>query len=185
MKKIVLFFAILFTIHTTNAQKFEKKGPEQMPFNADVKEFQYTETVTLDSIGKATLMIRATKWMENFYKNPSSVFKDRTDSTLVGKYQFNIFNDASGTKNTAGFCHYTISITCRDNSYTYNINRINWKSPSYFGIERWLDAKNKKEETLYAGYFKQISEHMDNLTSSLKSVMDAKAVSKPAKVKTN
>ena len=184
MKKILILFMVAFTTLATQAQTFEKKGPESMPFNTETKEFEYKETIQIDSVGQQALMIRAQKWFENIYKNPKSVIKEKTDSTIVGKYQFNLFNDASGTTNTAGFCHYTITITCVDNAYTYDITRINFKSASYLGIEKWLDPKNKKEEALYARYFKQIAEHFDNLTASLKDVMDARATSRPSKVKT-
>ncbi len=187
MKPLILLATLLLSLTATSliAQTFEQKGPSKMPYNTATQEFQYTGTITQDSVGKNVLMVRAERWFKTFYKNPSSVIKEKTDSSIVGKYQFNIFNTSTGNKLSSGFVHYTFKITCRDNQYTYNVTRINLKSASYFGIENWLTPKNKKEEKNSAEYFEQIAEHLTNLESHLKEVMSAKATEGVQKIITD
>jgi len=172
MKPLFLTLLFIGIFSLGYGQIFENKGPENMPFNKETKEFHYTETIIMDSISTRQIHKRAMRWFDVFYTNPKSVIKGQTDTTIIGKYHFNLFSETSGTKNTVGFCHYTITITCTNDAYTYDITRINEKANSYKGIEKWLEAKNKKEEKYNEMLFVQVSNHFKLLTDHLKECMN-------------
>jgi hypothetical protein len=98
MQKTVILITALVMMLTSSlvAQTFEERGPSKMPYNTKTQEFQYTATVAVDSVGRNAMMVRADRWIKAFYKNPTSVLKEKTDSTLLCKYQFNIFNESTG-----------------------------------------------------------------------------------------
>lgn len=144
MKKIILSGIISLAAWGASAQQYQAP---QMPVDADTKLITYTGVVEVPNTTKADLYNRTLAWMNGYYKNPSEVIRERdsVNMKVVAKPRFRIKNEANekGLQTDAGIVQYTLTIAAKDNRFKYTISEINWKQASYFGIEKWVEQKDR------------------------------------------
>ncbi len=174
MKKI--FFLLGFTLFIGAA--FAQKAPEfiepEMPVDKDSKLITYSAVVEVSGMGKAELYDRLLAWFNTFYKNPGDVIRERdvTNGRITGKARFKISNapDKTGLKTDAGLVMYTITATVKDGRFKYVITDLNWKQPSYYPIERWMDKTSKMYSKSFDYYLFETDEYV---TETIKKLEDA------------
>lgn len=172
MKKICLFVVILALPLAIVAQKKgeEKIQAPKMPADAETKLITYTHVIETQGTA-ADLYKRGMKWFNTNYKNPTDVIRETEDGKkILGKARFTIYsNDAkTGTQLNDGVVMYDITLQFKEGKCKYEITKINWKKPSYYGIEKWVDENNKTYNAVLASYLVQTDEYFQDLISKLK-----------------
>ena len=149
-----------------------------MTVNEETKLVTYSGVVE-ERAAKDELYKRAVKFFNTNYKNPTDVIKkqDEAGGEIEGVARFTIYNpvEKDGVKPQAGLVSYTINLKIKDGRYKYEINKINWKQASYFGIEKWMDKNSPSYKEIYDYYLVQTDEQMKELTEKL-----AKAMNQPS-----
>lgn len=169
-----LFLAILLGMTTSFcwSQKDPVTAP-QMPVDKTTGEVTYEGTVETKGT-KAEVYKKALNWFKAHYKNPAEVIReqDSVGGKITGKARFKIFNeDKKGFRTDAGLVMYSITITAMEGKFTYQITKINWKQPSYYGIEKWMDKASKMYLKVYDFYLYQTDQEIASVITALKNAM--------------
>jgi hypothetical protein len=113
MKKILLFFGLLISIHSI-AQ-------------TDTL-LTYSEVIQVDSISKSDLFINARSWFNNAFKSSKDVLQisDKESGELSGKAIISgtYIYKYLGSRETPYSCNMSISIKVKDNKYKYEISNF-------------------------------------------------------------
>ena len=124
-----------------------------MPVDEETKLITYSGVVDVPNTSKSVLYKRSEAWFSSFYKNPTEVIreKDTVNLKIVGKPRFRISNEANenGVKTDGGIVQYTLVVSAKDNRYKYTLTEINWKQPSHFPIEKWVEQKDRFKQNNY------------------------------------
>ncbi|HKR04873.1 MAG TPA: DUF4468 domain-containing protein, partial [Bacteroidia bacterium] len=143
MKSIKYFISLLML--SASIPAIAQDSTYKMPVNTETKLISYNKVVPVDSIDKNELYQRALNWANTFYKNPTDVIreKDPAAGKIVCKHRFKITNPPrkDGFVKDAGLVIYTLSLQFKDGRYKYDLTEINWKTISYYPIEKWMDTK--------------------------------------------
>jgi hypothetical protein len=181
---MLLLLSVLIAFPVFTQKKKDKEPVIEVPVmkrDESTKMVVYSEVV--EATGNASeLYGRALGWMNSFYKNPAEVIKEKKENeAILGKARFNLKgkDEKTGVQTNEGLIQYDISFSFKDGRFKYEIIRINWKQPSYFGIEKWIDENEKAYNARYAAYLVQIDETLQNVISEMKqSVTTAKSKAK-------
>jgi hypothetical protein len=175
MKKIIFFFSLLAISTVAFSQKEKKMAAPQLPIDSSTKLITYEEVVQLGSEPAIEIYNRALSWFRTYFKNPGEVIRenDAQGHKVVGKHRFKIFNqpDKEGTKTEAGYTQYTISVAAKDGRYKYEITGFNWKQPSHYPAEKWMDKSAQYYTPAFDGYLQQLDEYTRALIANLKESM--------------
>ncbi|MCB0395675.1 MAG: DUF4468 domain-containing protein [Flavobacteriales bacterium] len=149
----------------------EKEAPE-MPRENDLIVYKGEQAATGS---QADLYKKCLAWFNGYYKNPTSVFRERDEEkgliSGVARFQIKSLNPKTGTKDNAGLVVYDISVTCKENGYSYRIEKINWKQASYYGIEKWFDKDGQYYKSEYVDFLEQTDTFLKELIADLESHM--------------
>jgi hypothetical protein len=146
----------------------------KIPMDPTGKTVLYTEIMEIEGATKSELYTKAEAWFKVQYVNPTEVMKEKKpeEGFIKGQHRFKIgVNDEKGVRFEAGFVQYTITVTCKDGKYKYEVFKINWKQQSYFGMERWLNTTAPDYKPVWEEYVKQSDEHIKGVIASLKKMM--------------
>jgi uncharacterized protein with TBP-like fold DUF4468 len=173
MKSIKYFISLILVsaAAVANAQESSYK----FPMNSETKLISYSKVVQADSIDKNELYLRAFNWANTFYKNPTDVIreKDPAGGKIVCKHRFKITNppNKDGFEKDAGLVMYTLTIQLKDGRYKYDLTEINWKTISYYPVEKWMDTKADGYQKEYDYYLKQTDETAKKVLADLEKGM--------------
>ena len=158
----------------------------KLPLDSITNLVAYEMVVPVQGATSDMLYKRALEWFHAYYKNPTEVIResDVEKGKILGKPRFKIYNpaDKEGLKTDAGAMQYTITIAVKQGRYKYELTAFNWKQPSYYAIERWMDTKAPGYTPVYNHYLTQTDEYVKDLLRNLKAAM---ASDKTAKDKDN
>jgi hypothetical protein len=179
MKKLfksipVIVFALL--VGAVSAQKAKPATLEvpKMPMDEETKLVTYGGVIE-ENASKNELYKRAINFFVANYKNPADVLKKQDEGAgeIEGIARFKIFNPEGkdGIKTEAGLVSYSINMKFKDGRYKYEFTKINWKSNSYFGIEKWMDKNSPSYQPNYDFYLIQTDEQIRELEGKLKEAM--------------
>ncbi len=185
MKKSTLLLAIsiVLTITTFAQKKKNQQPPVEIPtFNMTSNStVEYSEVVEVTG-SAADLYKKALDWFNTYYKNPSSVIREKKEGeSIKGKGKFRIYdvNQETGSKTPSnGMMMYDITISLKDGKYRYVIEKITQKSSSFVGIEKWINENTDAQRFLTANYLVQVDKELKNVASKLKAHMAANNSSK-------
>lgn len=182
IKKIIFTLAILFSGLKLFAQSEPLVTPYAVPIDTITKLITYEGVVELKGIAASDLYQRMNSWFHAYYKNPTEVIRenDSVKFSITGKPRFRIQNpaDKKGLKTEGGHIQYTITVAARDGRYKYEITEFNWKQPSYYAVERWLDTKATSYQPAYNDYLQQLDKTALEVIASLKEAMSHEKVVK-------
>jgi len=141
---------------------------QDMPVNEDTKLITYSEVVKVEGTADA-LYKKAHKWFFSYYKNPNNVVKESANNKIVARPRFKILNppDKKGIKTMGGVVLYTFTIFFKDGRYKYTITNIEWKQPSKYPIERWMDKSAPSYKEKYAHYLLQVDTEIKKTIASI------------------
>jgi hypothetical protein len=171
MKKIFCLVILLSGFSSFAQKKGEEKiQAPKMPVDKETNLITYTGIIETPGTA-AELHKRALKWFNTFYKNPADVIRENEEGKkILGKARFTIYSTdpKTGTQLNDGVVMYDITLQFKDGKSKYEITRINWKKPSYYGIEKWVEENNKAYNTVLSSYLVQTDEYFNDLIAKLK-----------------
>lgn len=181
----LLFLLVGFTLPSAVAQKkpIEPVLPV-LPVDSISGLIDYSGVVDVKDTKSEVLYQRIQDWFRKYYKNPDEVIRenDAVKMSITGKPRFRITNppDKSGLKTDAGVVQYTITMTAKDGRYRYELSSFNWKQPSYFACERWMETPFSKSATTAAEYLQQLDNTAREVIAAFKAFIaqDSHAKSK-------
>jgi len=170
MRNLIFLSVILFSMATAKAQ---------VPVNPDTKLIQYQEVVTMTG-SVDTLYNRGLKWVNSFFKNPSSVItsSDPASGIITGAHRV-AMNDKDEDGNTMKsniLVEFKFKIEAKENRYRYTVDEFRMKAASAFPLERWLDKTDPQYSPKWDEYLTQVDTHIRGLIKSLKNGMEPKVV---------
>lgn len=172
MKKILCLLAssLIFSFSFAQKKGEEKVVAPKMPVDKETNLVTYTGII--EASGTADeLYKRGLKWFTTNYKNPVDVIREKEEGKkILGKARFAIHSTdpKSGVQLNDGAVMYDITLQFKDGKCRYEITKINWKKPSYYGIEKWVEENNKAYNTVLSSYLVQTDEYFHDLISKLK-----------------
>ncbi len=176
MKNLTLIILVILSVISFKATAQKKKALEkidipEMAVDEETNYIIYKEVVQQEG-SKTVLYDKAIAWATKFYKSPSNVLreKDKEGGKLMARHRFYIFDkdSKSGVKSRADMIEYTLTFLFKDGRYKYEITKINRKSTSYQGIERWYTDNKKQYNHRSAGYLVQVNDKITELIKSFK-----------------
>jgi hypothetical protein len=131
MKKILVF---IFSLIAFSMQA------QELPMDAATKKYTYTETVAVAGQKKASIYANAYAWGTS---NKYLIKKlDKVNGVFACEYFFKVQYPGATTGLTdKGTVHFTITIACKDGSYTYTITDFNHKGDKGKGDGGPLEAQ--------------------------------------------
>jgi hypothetical protein len=178
--KSLAFFTLFVSLQPLAAQ-------ERIPVDDETNLITYTGVVEVPKTTADTLYARLDKWFRKFYKNPTEVIKNRDDAkrNIEGQHRFKITKPDGQAKKgqepnmvDAGMVLYSITITCREERFRYEITRFIWKQTTAFPAERWMDTEAKGYDPNYAGYLKQLDVYANEIIGNMEEFMSTKIILK-------
>ncbi|MBL7924935.1 MAG: DUF4468 domain-containing protein [Bacteroidia bacterium] len=150
-----------------------------LPRDAKSGLISYSAVKEVAGTNSAALYQRAIGWASAFYKNPADVIRERDSSggKIVCKARFKIANpaDKKGLVTDAGNVMYTLSIQFKDGRYRYEMTAFNWKQPSYFACEKWMDKTSASYLPVYESYLQQTTAEAIRVLNSLEKALSTAA----------
>ena len=150
-----------------------------MPVDRQTGLITYSKVKEMSGITKADLYNRALSWANTYYKNPADVIreKDEEQGKIICKARYKIMNppDKKGFSSEAGNVQYTLNLQFKEGKYKYELTEINWKQPSYYGVEKWMDTSNAYYKQEFACYLQQVDSASKEIISSLDKIMKTNA----------
>ena len=95
-----------------------------------------------------------------------------------GKFRLYLTDNETGKKMPKGIIVYDIIVKFKEGRYQYTITNINWKQPSYYGLEKWVAEVEKDYQAEIAEYLVQTDNQLNTIITKLKTTMSAKPVQK-------
>lgn len=173
MKKTGLSFLFLLAfVVLSYAQGNNTTTSAPVPVDPVTKMITYEGVVEVKGAASFVLYQRTLEWFNSNYKNPTDVIRenDEPGKKIVGKHRFKITNppDKSGVRGDAGLVQYTLTISCRDGRYKFEISEFSWKQLSVYVCERWLDKSAAGYMAVYNEYLIQVDKEMMDLIANFK-----------------
>jgi len=180
IKKVSVAFGIMFcSIIYIEALA---QGKAKLPIDETTKKITFTSVSELPGISKDSLHTKAIAWCHEYFVNPTEVIREnnRKEGKIVCKPRFKIMNpaDKKGTITEGGNVQYTLILQFKDGKYRYTMTDYNWKQPSYYEAEKWMDTENQYYKPEFEYYLQQIDEQANETSKNLHEFMAAK---KPVK----
>ncbi len=145
---------------------------QELPVNEESGKVEYIEVVEVPGAEADQLYKRAEKWFDEFYTNAGSVIKEReAGKRIFGKHKINLYADVGSTDLHKGFVNYYIEIGFKDGRYRFKVDEFFKVEGVKVYINEWIDSGAPHQETLDS-YLKQVSDFMEELTTSLKDTMN-------------
>ncbi len=183
LKVIGLITLSLLSVANVNAQKKKKKkkAEEQvyqtpkMPVDERSKLITYQEVVNVPGKSADEIYKEANKWMHSYFKNADKVIrhKDNIKKSILAKPRFRVLNppDKNGTQLMGGIVKYTLIIEAKNGRFRYTLTNFNWKQPSYYPIERWLDNTAPTYQKRFAYFLQQVDKEANKTIEAMKNAI--------------
>jgi hypothetical protein len=175
---VILAFGCLISIAQTSPVT-----PFPVSLDTVSKMITYQGVVEVKGVKADELYKRIDAWFRSYYKNPSEVIRenDSVKFIMVGKPRFRLLTqlEKDGPKVEGNSTvQYTVTIAARDGRFRYELTAFNWKQPSYYACEKWLDIKASSYQPVFNEYLQQLDKNSLETITSLKSVITKERVTK-------
>lgn len=152
----------------------------KMPLDEKTKLITYTKVKEITGVSKEDLYKRALSWANTYFKNPADVIREQDieQGKIVCKARFKVMNlpDKKGFSTEGGVVQYTLNLQFKDGRYKYDFTEFNWKQPSYYPAEKWLDTTNAYYKPEFDFYLKQVDDTAKEIIKDLDKGMRANPV---------
>ena len=172
MKKLIILLIIL-SGYTGFAQVGRVEGTDRITVNVNTNLITFQEVVELDGL-KKDHYIRASEWLNYYFKQPTYVTQVRDASTglIKGKHQFELYYYEDDIRKMAGVIKYYFKIECKEGRYRYTLDNFVLTQASKYPCERWLDLTHRDYNEQWPLYLEQIRAYaFDDFGVSLKEYM--------------
>lgn len=177
---IMLFSVICFATTHTEKSFAQNKTTQTtitvpvMPIDDESKVVTYQGTVEVAGTQKE-LYKKALTWFNSYFKNPAEKLRgaDSINGSIDGYIRFKIYNpeNKDGLKTEAGMVQYSLLLNFKDGKFRYTITNINWKQPSYYAIEKWMDKKDQYYKSEFDYYLVQTNDEAQKVINDLSTYM--------------
>lgn len=183
---VFTLFALLcgMATHTATGQEMQVR-PDSLsvvPVDKTTGMINYQEVVTEEGT-KNDFFNRAVAWVNETYKNPTSVTTVRDPQTgkIEGNYRLKIYQSSEAQEGMEwGTILYSFRLEFKDGRYRYSFYDFLLKTDSRYPIERWLDRSRPDYSSDSDLKLQKVDEIMQNLILTLKHSMKPKAVKEEA-----
>lgn len=174
MKQLIIALTLLL-----NTSFFAVQAQNKIPVNDD-GQAEYSEVVSQPAsivnpmVSSNELYARALKWVNEFYKNPSTAIQSTVEGESIDlKARMRLTEtDKKGNVTPSGYMNYTLTIEFKDGKYRYVISKIHQSASSYFDVTRWENTESDTYDSKrYPSYVEQTVQYFDELVESLKKRM--------------
>lgn len=174
-------FCFLFFLTVTISKAQNTATAPKMPLDDKTKLISYTKVKDVTGVSKEGLYKRALSWANTYYKNPTDVIREQDieQGKIVCKARFKIMNppDKKGFSTEGGVAQYTLNLQFKEGRYKYDLTEINWKQPSYYPVEKWMNVENASYKPEFDFYLQQVDDTAKEIISSLDKAMRTNPVS--------
>lgn len=149
-----------------------------IPVDKTTGKITYQEVVMEDGT-QNDFFNRAVGWVNQTYKNPTSVttVRDPETGVIEGNYRFKLYKLTEEQVNMEwGTILYSFKLEFKEGRYRYTFHDFLLKADSRFPIERWLDPTSVDYSEENNQKLKQVDDHMKSLIHSLTLAMQPKPV---------
>lgn len=167
---VLAILVAAFSCSFAQKKNEEKIQAPKMPVNKESGLITYTGIIETQG-NAADLYNRGLKWFNTNYKNPTDVIREKEEGQkILGKARFTIYSTDTKTETQIndGVVMYDITMLFKDGKCKYEITKINWKKPSYYGIEKWVEENNKAYNTDFSSYLVQTDTYFKDLIAKFK-----------------
>jgi len=181
--KLVLIGLLSFAAVSVSAQKRNKHKKEteqtytapKMPVDEQSKLITYQGVIDVPGKNADEIYKMLEKWMTGYFKNSSKVIKtkDVIKHRIYASPRFRVLNppDKNGKQLMGGIVKYSLIVETKDGRMRYTLNRFNWKQPSYYPIEKWLQTDSPTYQKRFAYFLQQVDKEANKVISDLKKAM--------------
>lgn len=179
MNRIRLLFLCLLFLFTSGIILAQQKQPvtPKLPMDEKTDLITYSAVIEVKGQTAGELYKRAISWAGSYYKNPADVIRERDsiNGKIVCKARFKIMNpeDKKGITTDAGNVMYSLRIQFKEGRYRYELSEINWKQPSYYPCERWLDRSSPSFSPAFDHYLLQTDQTLNSILKNLEKAMSS------------
>jgi len=172
-------------VHIATGQEKLQVRPDSLsvvPVDKTTGMINYQEVVTEEGT-KNDFFNRAVAWVNETYKNPTSVTTVRDPQTgkIEGNYRLKIYQSSQAQEGMEwGTILYSFRLEFKDGRYRYYFYDFLLKTDSRYPIERWLDRSRPDYSPDCDLKLQKVDEFMQNLILTLKQSMKPKAVKEEA-----
>jgi len=181
--KFFLLFIIVFSfVAQVSAQKKKdydaakySKTPE-MPINEDTKLITYEGIIKVPGKDAKQIYNLADKWMRSYFKNAEKVIekRDPLKSRIYSSPRFRVLNppDRKGRQLMGGVVKYSFKVEARNGELKYKLDRFNWKQPSYYPIEKWLNTDAPTYQKRFAYFLQQVDKEAKKAIENMRNYLN-------------
>ena len=187
MKTWKFLFAVVAVVFSLNVQAQKNKKAEEkyfetpeMPVNDATKLITYEGVISVPGKNTEEVYKLADKWMHAYFKNAEKVIKkhDPMKGRIYAAPRFRVLNppDKKGRQLMGGIVKYSLKVEAHNGELKYKLDRFNWKQPSYYPIEKWMDTNASTYQKRFAYFLQQVDSEAKKTVEDLK-----KFLTKPEK----
>jgi len=171
---LMTFLMIGFLVNPAFTQVDEDTVAQIVPVDYKTQLISYQAVVTEEGT-PSEFFNRAVNWVNNTYKNPTSVtsVRDPQSGIIEGDYRFKIYK-ATEEENVDmewGTILYSFKLEFKEGRYRYVFTDFLLKASSRYPLERWLNKDDPSYSTQNKEKLTKVNAFMEELVSSLKVMM--------------
>jgi hypothetical protein len=175
LKYLATVVFIMTGISTVRGQ--DGNVPDQLvPVDESTGMVIYQEVVSENGT-KSDFFNRAVNWINEAYKNPTSVttVRDPESGKIEGNYRFKIYkNVEEGIDMEWGTILYSFKLEFKDGRYRYSFYDFLLKADSKYPLERWLDPADPDYNETCVEKLQKVDAYMKDLIEDLELKMKPK-----------
>jgi len=149
MKKTVLFLVAALFATTLFAQS-------NLPIDSKTEKICFRKVIPTEGSQDEVFNRIYSKFMNTYYKSPSTILQQNDGRTMKGKHQFQLDN-GDPVQSKWPWITYYFTIEVREGRVRYTLTDFMQKTQSNHPCEEWLDKENPLYQTVWDNYLNQIA----------------------------
>ena len=154
MKKTILLCAALFLAAFTFAQT-------NLPIDAQTEKICFRKVI--NTVGSQDEVFNRiySKFMNSYYKSPSTILQQNDGRTMKGKHQFQMDN-GDPVKSKWPWITYYFTIEVREGRVRYTLTDFMQKTQSNHPCEEWMNKEDPLYQPVWDNYLNQIADFAED-----------------------
>jgi hypothetical protein len=89
--------------------------------------------------------------------------------------RFRVLNppDKKGHQLMGGIVKYSLKVEAHNGELKYKLDSFNWKQPSYYPIEKWMDTEAPTYQKRFAYFLQQVDKEAKKVVEDMKKYLSA------------
>jgi hypothetical protein len=174
MKHLNISIALLWASLATVLGQVTENRLSLVPVDETTGQIIYQEVVMEEGTPN-DLFNRAIGWINETYKNPTSVttVRDPVSGKIEGNHRFKIYKDLDEAVDMEwGTILYSFKLEFKEGRYRYSFYDFLLKATSNYPLERWLDPADPDYNETCPAKLQKVHQAMKSLIESLKLKME-------------